>query len=73
MNIKTEAPLNILISQVGFHQPVVGDVPETRGDHQTDPDKVHKYHVQQKFYKSPEVDAEDEGEAGLQTNLWNFS
>ena len=86
MNIKTEAPLYILISHGGFHQPVVGDVPQSCSDHQTNleiiflvnnqkqtveesifyPDEIHKYHVEQKFYKSPEVDAEDEREASLE-------
>ena len=30
------------------------------------PNEIHKYHVEQKFYKSPEVDAEDEREASLE-------
>ena len=60
-----------------YHRPVAITKPtwdyffyqlNCREERKSYPDKIHKYHVEQKFNKSPEVDAEDEREASLETN-----
>ena len=38
MNIKAEAPLNVLISEIWFQQELVRHKPETCGNHQTNLD-----------------------------------
>ena len=35
VNIKTEAPLHVLLSDGGLQQEFVGQVPQTRGNHKT--------------------------------------
>ena len=35
VNIKTEAPLHVLLSDGGLQQEFVGHVPQTRGNHKT--------------------------------------
>lgn len=55
MDIKTETPLHVLVSEVGFQQEFVGDPPETRGYHETNSNQVNEYHIEQELDKSPEM------------------
>jgi len=63
MNIKAEAPLNVLISEIGFQQELVRHKPETCGNHQTNPNKIHEYHINQELDEAPQVNIKHKWEA----------
>jgi len=62
VHVKTESPLYVLIFISRFDKKFVADVPQKGGDDTPHSYQVHKYDIQQKFYKSNKVDTKRDGE-----------